>query len=336
VLKTHEKETLLAGDIGGTKTLLGLFSLREGRITFLEKKRFSSREYLSLSDIIDDFLRECDVPVRGTSASFAIAGPCENGICKTRNLPWVVSAEKIRRRFKLDRVSLINDFEAVIYGIPYLAEKDLMNLNPGERNPVGNIAVLGAGTGLGEGFAVFEPSREAYRIYPSEGGHADFSPNDDEEIALLRFLRKEFGHVSFERVLSGPGLVNIYRFLVSTGDYEVSRTIEEEIRRIQNPASVITRFGLNGDSEICSRSLDLFVSIYGMESGNLALKILPTGGLYLAGGIAEKMRKRLADGRFLRSFLNKGRSSGLLKRIPVFVILNSDVGLIGAAVKALG
>lgn len=332
---TGRGKYFLAGDIGGTKTLLGIFSVQGGAITFAEKKKFPSRDFLSLTDIIDAFLSEVDLDVGRETTCFGIAGPCEGGVCRTRNLPWVVDREKIRDRFGFAGVSLINDFEAIVHGIPHLSGTDLMVLNPGVKDPQGNIAVLGAGTGLGEAFAVYAEPIRGYRVYPSEGGHASFAPTNEEEIALLQYLRGEYDHVSFERVLSGSGLVKIYEFLLSTGDYEVSEQLRQEMESILDPAAAITRFGLDGQSEICSRALDIFCSVYGSETGNLALKVLPAGGIYLAGGIAAKIRKRLRQGFFLQAFLNKGRSKGLLQNIPVSVVLNPEVGLIGAAARAL-
>jgi glucokinase len=329
-----EKKYTIAGDIGGTKTLLGLFAIEEGRIRFVQTKRYPSKDYTKLSDIIDLFLKESDVQVNRESACFGIAGPCEGGVCTTVNLPWVIDAREINAKFGIERVSLINDFEAIVYGVPQLDEDELEVINKGIKDPRGNIAVLGAGTGLGEAFAVYENHSNRYRVYPSEGGHASFSPNNDEEIGLLKFLQGEHGHVSFERVLSGNGLVNIYRYLASSGSYGVSGEVEKEIKSGLNPAGTISRLAMVGKSDICSKSLDLFASIYGSEAGNLALKILPMGGVYLAGGIAAKIKDKLMDGLFLKAFLNKGRSSELLKNIPVRIVLNPEVGLIGAAVKA--
>jgi glucokinase len=330
----EERKYFLAGDIGGTKTLLGLFAVQKGKFDFVERKRFLSRDYSKLGDIIDAFLKKIQRKVSKSSTCFGIAGPCEGGVCKTRNLPWTIDSREISDRFGFKRVSLINDFEAVIYGIPRLGKKELDVLNQGVRDPKGTIAVLGAGTGLGEGFAVYDDPSKRYRVFASEGGHADFAPNNEDEIGLLRYLLNDYGHVSYERILSGSGLFNIYRYLISLGRYEIDQKIQAEIDRSDDPAAVISGAGIKGESEICTRALDLFVSVYGAEAGNLALKILPTGGLYLAGGIAAKITSRLKEGDFLASYLNKGRSEDLLKLFPVELVLNPDVGLIGAAARA--
>lgn len=331
----REKKGYLAGDIGGTKTLLGLFTWEEESIVFVEKKRFPSQAYLKLADIIDEFLDACDCTVSNDGACFGIAGPCSGGICTTRNLPWVVDAGEIKDRFGFKQVSLINDFEAMVHGILELPAKDFEVLNPGSRDLCGNIAVLGAGTGLGEAFGIYDSALGRYRVYASEGGHASFSPSNDEEIAILQFLKQQYRHVSFERVLSGNGLVNIYRYLLSTGDYDLSGAFNEEMGDTEDPAATISKFGLTGQLAICGKALDIFMSIYGCEAGNLALKILPTGGVYLTGGIAVKLQKKLMDGLFMKSFLSKGRSEAVLRNIPVQMVGNPEVGLLGAAAKVI-
>ncbi len=330
-----ERTTLLAGDIGGTKTLLGLYESDAERLRLQHKERYPSADYPRLGDIVEKFLKERNVERAPRSACFGIAGPCRGGVCVARNLPWVVNAEELQQDIGLDKVHLINDFESVVYGIPYLAPTDLDVLKKGVKDPLGNIAVIGAGTGLGEGFAAYDASLKRYRVFPSEGGHADFAPRNDEEVALLKYLQKQYNHVSYERVLSGTGLINIYSFLTSDGMDPATAELDAQIRDSSDPAAAISEYALSGRSEICRRALTIFASVYGSEAGNLALKVLPAGGVYLAGGIAAKIRAFLHQGLFVAAFLNKGRSRGLLENLPVSIILNPDVGLIGAAGKCL-
>ncbi len=325
----------LAGDIGGTKTLLGIFSGEDGRITLREKKRFPSRDYSGLEEIIQEFLEEADVDLSRGNACFGIAGPCSAGVCRTRNLPWIVDSERISEASGIKNIILINDFEANVYAVPQAKAAELEVLNPGKRDPEGNVAVIGAGTGLGEAFAVYDPISLGLRVFPSEGGHADFGPKNDGEVALWRWLEKKYGHVSCERILSGEGLVNIYGYLASTGRYEIPAYLKESFAGVSDPAAAISKCGLKGSPDICVKALDMFVSIYGAEAGNLALKILPYGGLYIAGGISAKIVEKLKEPGFIQAFLNKGRSGELLRNIPVAVMMSPELGLIGAAVKAL-
>ncbi len=330
-----EATTLLAGDIGGTKTLLGLYETDAGRLRLRDKERYPSGDYPRLADIIVKFLEERNITAPPRAACFGIAGPCQGGVCVTRNLPWVVNAKELQQELMLEKVHLINDFESIVYGISYLEPADLDPLKPGVQDPMGNMAVIGAGTGLGEGFAVYDPLLKRHRVFPSEGGHADFGPKNDEEAALLKYLQRQYGHVSYERVVSGAGLINIYSFLTSGGLDSASAQLDAEIRKSNDPAAAISDCALSGRSEICRRALTIFASVYGSEAGNLALKVLPAGGVYLAGGIAAKIRGFLHQGDFVEAFLNKGRSRGLLENLPVYIILNHDVGLIGAAGKCL-
>ncbi|MDX1765192.1 MAG: glucokinase, partial [bacterium] len=276
----------LAGDIGGTKTLLGIFSEDRGKITFREKKRYVSKDFSGLEDIVRAFLREVDVAVNRRYACFGIAGPCTAGVCRTRNLPWVVDADGISRASGVDNVILINDFEANVHAISQLSAGELEVLNRGSRDPEGNVAVIGAGTGLGEAFAVYDARFQGLRVFPSEGGHADFGPKNNDEAALWGWLKKKYGHVSCERILSGEGLVNIYGYLASTGRYDIPASLKKAFSDSSDPAATISKFGLKGTPQICAKALHMFVAIYGSEAGNLALKILPYGGLYIAGGIS--------------------------------------------------
>lgn len=334
-MMSKRRRYFLAGDIGGTKTLLGIFSADEGRVVFGEKKRYRSKDYPGLEEIIQEFLSDVDVDVGRAHACFGIAGPCVGGVCRTRNLPWTVDSARIIEVSGIQNVILINDFEANVYAIPQLEEVQLEVLNRGERDPEGNVAVIGAGTGLGEAFAVYDAASRGLRVFPSEGGHADFGPKNEEQVALWRWLEKKYRHVSCERILSGEGLANIYGYLVATGEYEIPTSLTDAFAGGSDAAATISKCGLRGEPKICVKALDIFVSIYGAEAGNLALKILPYGGLYMAGGISAKIVKKLNEPAFMQAFLNKGRSAELLKKIPVSVIMDPETGLIGAAVKAL-
>ncbi len=326
------KEHILAGDVGGTKIILALAEVNDTGVAFLHKKRMQSGRYVSLEEAALEFLEEVDIDRGETLACLGVAGPVKNGACKATNLPWLVNADKLRKRLGLAKVELINDFKSIAYGIPCLGENDIDTLNEGYRDEKGPIAIIGAGTGLGEGLAFYSPSGRGYRVLPSEGGHSTFSPTNDDEIGLLRYLMERYGHVSFERVLSGQGLVNIYSYLVDSGCDEVSRETTEAMIS-GDPAAVISSLAVSGRDGLCERALDMFVAIYGTEAGNLALKFLPSGGLYIGGGMAPRIREKLKEGAFMRSFLNKGRLSAFLENIPVYIILNEEVGLMGAAMR---
>jgi glucokinase len=317
---------ILAGDIGGTKTLLGLFRAEKDRPIPVREASFRSPDYPGLEGVIREFLGEETAPVR--AASFGIAGPVFGGCSKTTNLPWTVDANQIKREFKIPSVALLNDLEATAYGALHLSDSDFHLLNEGQAVPGGNRAVIAAGTGLGEALLFWDGSR--YRPSASEGGHADFAPRGPFEIELLEYLSKRIPHVSYERIVSGPGLLNIFQFMKDTGRAEAPDWLTEKMA-VEDPAAVITDAALSGRSEICMHTVDRFVSIYGAEAGNLALKALATGGVYLGGGIAARIVKKLTDGSFMKAFTDKGRYAELLQRIPVRVILNQKAALLGAA-----
>ncbi len=325
-------EYILAGDVGGTKTILALASAEQKEIPFLHKKWFESRRHDSLESMVKAFLMELNVDTARVAASFGVAGPVRSGRVKATNLPWLVEGSALQKTLGLHGVSLINDFKAIGFGIPSLNKEDLAVLNTGIRDEGGPMAIIGAGTGLGEGLICPLSDEKGFQVFPSEGGHSSFAPTSDEEIGLLQFMLKETDHVSFEKVLSGVGLANIYRYLSESGFAEKSPEVTKEMAGSDAPA-VIASYGLSGKDRLCEKSLRMFVSIYGNEAGNLALKPLPSGGLYLAGGMAPKILARLEDGTIMKAFLNKGRLSEYLKSIPVSVILNEEVGLIGAAVN---
>lgn len=321
---------ILAGDIGGTKTRLALFSIQGEKLQPELKKTFPSKQYRGLEPVVEAFLAGQQVSI--SRACFGIAGPVVDGQVKTLNLPWVVDAAKIAQLCKLDSVALLNDLEAAAYGIFTLGPDELFTLNEGVSGRRGNKVLIAAGTGLGEA-TLYDDGRD-YHPSASEGGHGDFGPTDETQIDLLRYLMKEFGHVSYERVVSGPGIANIYGFLRDSGRLEEPDWLKEKISASEDASIVISQEGLAGRSDICVQALNLFVSAYGAEAGNLALRGKASGGVYIGGGIAPKILPKLKDGTFMRAFLDKGRYRELLSAMPVRVILNDQAALQGAAFYA--
>lgn len=318
---------ILAGDIGGTKTVIGLFEEAGGTLRAAREETFPSRSHGALEEILDRFLGRGSRPAI-RAACFGVAGPVVDGRSKTTNLPWELDEVALARTVGAPRAKLLNDLEAAAYGMLFLAPGDLRTLHPGAGPRRGNIAVIAAGTGLGEGTLYWDGDR--YHPIASEGGHADFAPRTDLEVELLGSLRREFGHVSYERLLSGPGLFNIYRFLRDSGYAEEPAWLREQLAG-GDPSATITRLALAGGHPLCTASLDLFVAIYGAEAGNLALRCLAVGGVYVGGGIAPKILPKLQDGTFVRAFTEKGRLTELMRTIEVKVALNTDAPLIGAA-----
>jgi glucokinase len=317
---------ILAGDIGGTKTHLALFRKTNGKVSRVRGEIFPSRDYDGLEAVIRKFLPAKRAAIDG--ACFGVAGPVARGRVQTTNLPWIVEADFIRRKFRIPIVRLMNDLEAMAYGTLGLRTHEFRVLNPGKADRKGNRAVIAAGTGLGE--AVLFRNGEGHRASASEGGHTDFGPRNPTEIALLEYLLKRFPHVSYERIVSGPGLLNIFQFMKDTGRAKVPGWLSKKMAA-GDPSAAITEAARTGRSEICVKTLDLFVSIYGAEAGNLALKALATGGVYLGGGIVPHIIPKLSDGTFMKAFVDKGRYASLLRSIPVRIILNETVGLLGAA-----
>ncbi len=317
---------ILAGDIGGTNTRLALVEATAGGLGIVAEKIFPSRERTSLEAVVAEFLliHNC-LP---TSASFGIAGPVRNGRCEATNLPWVVDSRNVAKRFGFNRVGLINDLEANAYGVAILTNKDFVTLNKGARNARGNVAIISAGTGLGEAGMYWDG--KAHRPFPSEGGHVDFAPRNHLEMELLDYLMQRHQRVSYERLISGPGLMNVYQFLRDTGRGEEPAWLTEEMRH-GDPAPIISRHALEGKIPLCLQALELFISLYGAEAGNLALKIMATGGVYLGGGIAPKIISELKEPEFMNAFTAKGRMRPLLQEIPVKVIMNPKTALLGAA-----
>ncbi|MEP7028146.1 MAG: glucokinase [Candidatus Eisenbacteria bacterium] len=321
---------ILSGDIGGTKAELALFERDHGSLREVRADRILTEGHASLEDLLAAFLAAGPGPHSITSAAFGIAGPVIDNQVVGTNLPWTVEAGQVARAIGVARVSLVNDLEATTLGLEALANHDLVPLQVGVPDPRGSIAVIAAGTGLGEAYATREDGRLVARA--SEGGHGDFAPNSEDEVDLLLYLRSRYGgHVSWERVLSGPGLGNIYDFLKDTGREREPDWLSKE-RAGGDPNAAIAE--ADGKAPIATHALDLFVSIYGAEAGNLALLFMATGGVYVAGGIAPKLRSRFEDGRFLAAFRAKGRLSSLLERTPVHLVLNERTALLGAALLA--
>jgi glucokinase len=317
---------ILAGDIGGTKTDIALFQPEGTELIEIRRETFPSRKFNSLDDIIERFLQSEDPSIH--SACFGVAGPVINGRCETTNLPWIIDGTKIRQRFGFPMVILLNDLEAMAYGTLRLSEKEYYSINTGIPQTTGNRCVIAAGTGLGEAILFWNGSQ--FIASASEGGHADFAPRNSNEIKLLEYLLDRFSRVSYERILSGPGLFNIYQFLKETHQGKEPGWLKESLEK-EDPAAVISETALEEKSDLCVKALNLFTSIYGAEAGNLALKGMATGGVYIGGGIGKKILKTLKERSFLDSFKEKGRMGPLMKRIPVKVILNEKVALLGVA-----
>src|SRR5712691_4287765 len=308
---------ILAGDIGGTHTRLAYFKFQDGSLKFLSESVFPSREHRGLDEIVVKFIKLHGV--QPDAACFGIAGPVRNGRVETSNLPWIIEGSRLSHELHLPSAFLINDVEANAWGIAALEEKDLVTLNKVKEIPVGNQAVIAAGTGLGEAGMYWDGQK--HFVFACEGGHADFAPRNELEIDLMRYLHTRFGHVSYERVVSGPGLVNVYHFLRDTGRAVEPPALAGRLAG-EDPAAAIAASGLSGEFDICRRALDLFASVYGAEAGNVALRGFTLAGLYVGGGIAPKIFDKLADGGFMRAFVDKGRYVALLREIPVAVALN--------------
>ncbi|MDB5107998.1 MAG: glk [Candidatus Binatus sp.] len=325
---------ILAGDVGGTKTQLGLYRYADGKLQLIREYRYATLQFKSLEDACADFLRGPNgVDVGGETkigaACFGVPGPVVDGQALATNVPWTMQQSLLTQSLNGVPVRLINDLGAIAYGVLGLQGSDVAVLHHAD-NPAqhGNIAVLAAGTGLGESAMVWEQSR--YHAVASEGGHSDFGPHGEEQIDLLRFLANDFEHVSYERVLSGPGLRNVYRFLRSRDGSPEPAWLTEAMAA-GDPAAAISEAALAGRDPVCVRALTMFCNIYGSEAANLALKVLALGGVFLAGGIAPKILAMLTQGTFTDGFFSKGRLNEILKRIEVRVALNPAAGLIGAA-----
>ena len=319
---------ILAGDVGGTKVHLALYDFIDGKLEHTRDKQYPAKEYSGLEEIVKEFI----VTEKVTAACFGVPGPVRDGRLRLTNLPWTLDSRELATNLKIDYVFLINDLQANGFGIAELAADQIYTLSEGDARQAGNRALISAGTGLGEAFMIW--NGRSHDPFPSEGGHSDFSPRNEDEIDLLRFLKQKYnGRISFERVVRGQGLTNVYEFLREVRGLEEPAWLAERIAA-EDPNAVITELALAAKSEICEKAMDMFVSAYGAEAGNLALKILSVGGLYVGGGIAPRILEKLKDGTFIKAFTDKGRLSQLLVNMPVRVILESRTALMGAAAYA--
>jgi len=315
---------ILAGDIGGTHTRLALFEPTEELVLSIEKK-YLSQQYKGLEEIVAQFLSEQKVKV--TAACFGIAGPIINGRAIPPNLAWIVDAAHLSKTFHIPNVHLLNDLQANANGLKALKSSELFLIQKGKQQ-TGNQALLSAGTGLGEAGLYWNGSK--HLPFASEGGHADFAPRNALEIELFIYLQKKWGHISYERIVSGPGIHVLYDFLIQSGKETASKEVELAMKT-SDPSAVIGTFGLQNKDKACSHALDWFLSLLGAEAGNLALKFLSLGGLFLGGGIAPRLAARFASSEFLPSFSEKGRFKDLLESIPIYIVMNDNTALLGAA-----
>jgi glucokinase len=321
---------LLAGDIGATKTTLALYSPDHG-LTPQRQATFKGIEYPSLEAVVQEFLAEARVPVE--TAVFGAAGPVFEGEATVTNLPWIIREATLQQVLGLQKARLLNDLEATAYGVPHLSPADLFTVNDAPPRS-GTKAVIAPGTGLGEAVLFYHDGH--YHVLASEGGHTDFGPTNLFEIELLRHLMGKFGHVSYERICSGIGLPNIYSYLRENRYALEPPHVAEALHGAPDPTPVIIQKAMSGESELCVAALNAFVSILGAEAGNLALKIMASGGIYLGGGIPLRIQPKLKDGTFMAAFVNKGRFAKMLSQWPVYGILKADTALLGAAAYGLG
>jgi glucokinase len=322
-------EPILAADVGGTNARFALVHLENATWTIRERKTYPSAQFDGLAAIVNQYC--ADIGIRPDRAGFGVPCPVRDGPCRFANLDWEVDPDRLARDIRIARTIVVNDFEAIGHAIPTLGPEDLAIIQ--DRPPVarGAIAILGAGTGLGQAFLFWQNGH--YEVIPSEGGHADFAPRNELETEMFLHWNRKLGRISWERFLAGPGLVRIYRFLVDSNRVPESEAVASEMTR-RDSAAVITEHGLRADDPACTATLEIFTSIYGAQAGNLGLTVRSTGGVYLAGGIAPRILEALKKGPFLDAFRAKGRLSSLTEQMPVRVITEPNVGLIGAACAA--
>jgi glucokinase len=327
---------ILAGDVGGTKIDLALCRFDHGQLQTVHEHKFHARDFSGLGQVVEAFLDECKQTTGESpdvlAACFGVPGPVRNGRLRLTNLPWILDSSQLVIELKIKHVFLINDLEANGYGIAELAPEQILVLSKGDPAAEGNRGLIAAGTGLGEAILVW--NGQTHQPIASEGGHSDFAARNEEEIALLRYLQKAVGgRVSSERVISGLGLANVYTFCRDVKGLPEPAWLKDRMRT-EDPNAVIGELGESGASDLCVETLNIFISAYGAEAGNLALKILSVGGMYVGGGIAPKLLKKMQDGTFMKAFTDKGRLSDLLVQMPVRLILESRAALIGAAAYA--
>jgi glucokinase len=321
---------ILAGDIGGTKTLLALYHSKDGHISLHRSQRFNSKSYSSLNEIVTEFLGKDRIQI--AAACFGVPGPVSDGAVRTTNLPWKLSEFELAEQLKIPRVRLVNDLVATSASLPYLGSLDYITLHPGAAvHEQETFCVIAPGTGLGQAVLVREPGRTI--TFGSEGGHADFAPRSDQEIALLSYLSKKFGRVSVERIISGPGILNVYSFLKDSAFAPESEALAEAIR-LGDPSAAIGEAAIKGNDPLASEALNIFLRVLGAHAGNMMLTYLATGGIYIAGGIASKIVDLLKNGELINSYLAKGRLSPLVEATPLYVIKDPLTGLHGAAYLA--
>ena len=319
---------ILAGEIGATRTRLAAFETDNNKLQLVVEKVFPSQEQPSgLPELIANFIKTEGIGVQ--SACFGVAGPVKGERSKISNLPWVIDARELAKQLKLNSVGLINDLEAYAYGIDALESKDFITLSEGSEDAEGNRAVISARTGLGIAGMYWDGFR--HHPFACEGGHVDFAPRNSLEMELADYLRKKYGHVSFERILSGPGIKNIYDFLRDTKKLEEPAWLRDEVNGAADAPAVISRAALDGKAEICDQALTIFVSIYGAATGNCALIFMSRGGIFIGSSIAAKIVPKMTQPTFMQAFLDKGRMEAVLRDMPVKIVLNDDAGIIGAA-----
>lgn len=321
-------ETVLSGDIGGTKTRLAIASVAGVSVTIVREVEFPSSAYASFETLLAEFLADGEIPAR---AAFGVAGPVSGRTVQATNLPWKIDADQLQRRFGFGSCTLLNDLEATAYGLPALGSADLLTLQQGAADSTGNEAVIAAGTGLGEAGLFWDGKR--HLPFATEGGHASFAPANTLEFALLRHLQQQHQHVSWERIVSGMGIVSLHEFLRQYRRVDVPDWLLGQMQS-GDQAAAISNAALAGTDPVCIETMDCFVRLYGAEASNLALKVMSRGGIYLGGGIAPKILPLLQGGNFLEAFLNKGRMRHLLEAMPVSVILNDRAALYGPALRA--
>jgi len=318
---------ILAGDIGATRTRLAAFETESNRLQRVVEKTYASQQHEGLSPILAEFIRTEGIPVH--SACLGVAGPVRGGKSKISNLPWIIDSRELAKQLRLPSVGLLNDLEAYAYGIDALESKDFVSLSDGAEDAEGNRAVISARTGLGMAGLYWDGFR--HHPFACEGGHADFAPRNDLEVELLGYLRKKYGRISYERILSGPGIKNIYDFLRDAQKADEPEWLRKQMDAAPDPPVLISQLALEGKAAICDQTLSIFVSIFGAETGNCALRFMSTGGIFIGGIIAAKIMPKMKDPVFMQSFLDKGRMEALLKDVPVKIVLNDDCGIIGAA-----
>ncbi len=326
---------ILAGDVGGTKVHLALYEFASGKLKQLRQHKFPAHEFGSLDEVVLRFLSEGETKAESIEAAcFGCPGPVRDGRIKLTNLPWSLDVRELRESLKIEHIFLINDLEANGYGIDELSEDAIFTLHAGDPASVGHRGLVSAGTGLGVALLIYDSMKQTHLPIPSEGGHVDFAPRNDKEIALLKYLQRTLGgRASFERVVAGIGIKNVYAFLRDDQKMEEPAWLKERMEK-EDPNSVIGHCAEDGSSELCAETMSMFASAYGAMAGNVALTVLAMGGIYLGGGIAPKTLKTLQKGEFLKAFLDKGRMDAILQSVPVRVILDDTCALLGTAAYA--